>query len=224
MCTGPVLLATSRSAPCDQRAELAQVEPAGERHRRAASCAARAASISARSPPSPLNTTGTPAARARCARRLRRSARPASGATARSRRDGRRHSGRAGRGRRAARRRRSRDRALAADAKRRRSSAVRRPTLPTSASWRADLVAHAVADHVGLGHPVGEQPVRVLAAVREAQRDARQPAQQRGRQRALRAGGEDDRGIEAARGERVDQAALDRSRHRRAVRRGLGAA
>ena len=52
-----------------------------------------------------------------------------------------------------------------------------------------------------LRDPVAEQAVGVLATVREPQRDARHAARQRRRQRALRADGEDDGGVEARRGE-----------------------
>ncbi|OMP13020.1 hypothetical protein COLO4_02421 [Corchorus olitorius] len=74
------------------------------------------------------------------------------------------------------------------------------------------LVAHVAGcgggnARIGVGNPVGQQRVRVLAAVREAQRNARQKAQHGGRQRVLRVHGKDDGRVECAVAQGVDQRA-----------------
>ena len=60
------------------------------------------------------------------------------------------------------------------------------------------LVAHRGDRAPGRRTQSVSSVVRVLAAMREPQRDARQPAQQRGRQRALAVDGEDHGGVETA--------------------------
>ncbi|VWC10331.1 hypothetical protein BDO18943_05272 [Burkholderia dolosa] len=75
-----------------------------------------------------------------------------------------------------------------------------------------ELARDLVTDlRVGLGlrHAVGQQLIRVLAAMREPQRNAGEPAHHRRRQRALAVHGEDHRRIEAAREQPVDHVEID---------------
>lgn len=58
---------------------------------------------------------------------------------------------------------------------------------------------------IGVGNPVGQQGIRVLAAVRQAQRNARQEAQHRGRQRVLRVDRKDDGRVERTVAQRADE-------------------
>ncbi|MDR9045062.1 hypothetical protein FEP73_02428 [Burkholderia multivorans] len=57
---------------------------------------------------------------------------------------------------------------------------------------------------LGLRDAVGQQPVRVLSAMREPQRNAGEPAHHRGRQRALAIDGEDHRRVETRGQQPVD--------------------
>ncbi|VWB24778.1 hypothetical protein BLA24064_01004 [Burkholderia latens] len=66
-----------------------------------------------------------------------------------------------------------------------------------------DFVAH-VRLRLGFGHAVGQQFIRILAAMREPQRNAREPAHHRGRQRTLAVHGEDHGRVEAAGEQPVD--------------------
>lgn len=70
-----------------------------------------------------------------------------------------------------------------------------------------NLVAHPRL-RLGLRHAVTQQLIRILAAMREPQRNAREPAHHRGRQRALAVDGEDHGRVETARQQLVDHAAV----------------
>ena len=70
-----------------------------------------------------------------------------------------------------------------------------------------ELAPHFMADQIvrfALAHPVGEERIRVLAAVGQPQRNVREQTKQRGRERALAVHGEHHRGVKACLAEAVD--------------------
>jgi hypothetical protein len=85
---------------------------------------------------------------------------------------------------------------------------------------QVELPAHLVADEavgLGVGHPVGQQRVRVLPAVGQPQGDVRQVAEEGRRQGALAVDGEDDRRVESPAAEPVGHLRLGRLSARGAV-------
>jgi rfaE bifunctional protein nucleotidyltransferase chain/domain len=97
-----------------------------------------------------------------------------------------------------------------------------RPDRRDEVELASDLVPDR-RQRLGVGHPVGEEAIRVLARVRQPKRDAGEQADERRGEGALRVDGADDRRVEAAGPEPLDEGCrpggigLDVGRARRIV-------